>query len=1004
MGGFDRGSRSSDGHSEVRWQVANHPDGDSTLRFRAAVHWRPIARGCLNVCRERYSDCFRSRSRRASVLAVTGLLAVAAVQAEPFSLRVAFGYGDDPPDRWAGSIGTNGARIDELGGWLFASEDRIELDTFELVTRHPTRPEATQKGLVVRGSADPGARLDVSSQHGDFSFRLDELSAGNELVFLDGWVRVSGLLGAEKLTDDSRFDDYPSVAVAANGAAWLVWQSYSGGRDEVRIRKFDKSWRTFSRVPGVTGDVWRPQVALAAGGRPWVVWSQQSNGNFDLYARELDEATGRWGDLVRLSSHPSQDIEHHLVADSRGWLWVVWQGFRAGNADIFLRFHNGAQWSREIQLSDHPANDWEPRIAIDRQGSAVVVWDSYRNGNYDVFLRRFAGGELGPLVPVATTAKFEAHASVAVDLDGRVWVAWNEGAANWGKDSGPTTDPGWIARGRELWTTWINQPSSPGARLYESRKVNLAVFEGGRRMVPRSSLADALEGAGIPDHDFPQLHVDPATGRVALLFHRWNHVRWTESLGFRPTYWEHAVVFFEGERWSAVRTMPESWGRISARADAAFGPDGSLTVVWPTDGRLEQRPVREVRANILAGRLGPADGPVSLELVPSAPGDPTPSASVHPRESADVAAIRAYRTSIRGTENRIVRGDLHRHSEFSWDSSGGMVDGSVFDFYRYMLDAAAMDFGAVTDHNSGGDSEYWWWLGEKSSDLFHIGPAFTTLYGYERSVAYPNGHRNIFHTRRGVPVVSFHTKADFDRPRPTVAAGRDTVLENDTKLLYESLRRSGGISVPHTTASNMGTDWRDNDPEVEPVVEVFQGDRVSYEHPGAPRAPRSAADNPIGGYQEDGFLWNAYRKGYMLGMIASSDHWSTHISYAMVYTEAPTRAAIFDAIKQRRTYGATDNIILEYRLGEHFMGEAFAAESIPPLQVRVEGTGNVARVEVIRNERVVYATRPNRPDVSVVYTDNDPPPARAYYYVRVAQDDGEIAWGSPIWVERLKSP
>ena len=124
----------------------------------------------------------------------------------------------------------------------------------------------------------------------------------------------------------------------------------------------------------------------------------------------------------------------------------------------------------------------------------------------------------------------------------------------------------------------------------------------------------------------------------------------------------------------------------------------------------------------------------------------------------------------------------------------------------------------------------------------------------------------------------------------------------------------------------------------------------------------------------------------------------------MVYTEAPTRAAIFDAIKQRRTYGATDNIILDYRLGEHFMGEAFSTESIPPLQIHVQGTGTIARVEVIRNERAVYATRPKQQDVSVVYTDNDPPLGRAYYYVRVVQDNGEIAWGSPIWVERLQAP
>ena len=153
----------------------------------------------------------------------------------------------------------------------------------------------------MRGSEDPDAVLEVSTDRGDFAFRLAELSAGGELVFLDGLVPVSGLIGAEKLTDDSRFDDYPSVAIAASDDSWLVWQSYSGGRDEIRLRQFDGSWRTFSRVPGLTGDVWRPQVAVPADGRAWVVvWSQQTDGNLDSYARELDEATSRWGDLARV--------------------------------------------------------------------------------------------------------------------------------------------------------------------------------------------------------------------------------------------------------------------------------------------------------------------------------------------------------------------------------------------------------------------------------------------------------------------------------------------------------------------------------------------------------------------------------------------------------------------------------------------------------------------------------------------------------------------------------
>ena len=245
---------------------------------------------------------------------------------------------------------------------------------------------------------------------------------------------------------------------------------------------------------------------------------------------------------------------------------------------------------------------------------------------------------------------------------------------------------------------------------------------------------------------------------------------------------------------------------------------------------------------------------------------------------------------------------------------------------------------------------------------------------------------------------------DSTSPVRQVAAKSGTLLENDTKLLYESLRRTGGISIPHTTGSQMGTDWRDNNPEVEPLVEVFQRDRVSYENPGAPRAPRSADDRPIGGYREDGFLWNAYRKGYQLGTVAISDHWSMHISYAMVYAEAPTRSAIFDAIKRRRTYGATANIIFDYRLGEHFMGESLGAESVPVMQTRVEGTNEVGPIEVIRNEEVVYSTRPNERQTSLAFQDTNSPGGSVYYYVRVRQDDREIAWGSPIWVEVARSP
>ena len=83
----------------------------------------------------------------------------------------------------------------------------------------------------------------------------------------------------------------------------------------------------------------------------------------------------------------------------------------------------------------------------------------------------------------------------------------------------------------------------------------------------------------------------------------------------------------------------------------------------------------------------------------------------------------------------------------------------------------------------------------------------------------------MFHTHRGVPVVSFFTKPGFDRARPEIAAFQLQMVDNDTELLYESLHATDGISIPHTIGTFAGVDWRYADPLVEPVVELYQGAR-----------------------------------------------------------------------------------------------------------------------------------------------------------------------------------
>jgi hypothetical protein len=147
-------------------------------------------------------------------------------------------------------------------------------------------------------------------------------------------------------------------------------------------------------------------------------------------------------------------------------------------------------------------------------------------------------------------------------------------------------------------------------------------------------------------------------------------------------------------------------------------------------------------------------------------------------------------------------------------------------------------------------------------------------------------------------------------------------------------------------------------------------------------------------------VWKAWKKGYRLGVEASSDHVSTHVSYSMVVTDKPTRMGIMDAIRKRHTYAATDNIVLEFWMGDHFMGDEFRSADVPPARIKVRGTAKVAKVSIIRNGKYVYETKPDQQEVTPEYRDKSPEPGTSYYYARVEQEDGQIAWASPIWVVR----
>lgn len=153
-----------------------------------------------------------------------------------------------------------------------------------------------------------------------------------------------------------------------------------------------------------------------------------------------------------------------------------------------------------------------------------------------------------------------------------------------------------------------------------------------------------------------------------------------------------------------------------------------------------------------------------------------------------------------------------------------------------------------------------------------------------------------------------------------------------------------------TYTGGAGSNFAFSDPSLEPLMEIYQGCRLSYEASGAPRAGRSDR-------HAAGLARSALAKGLKVGFIASSGHRSTHISYAA----GPSREDIFTALGKRRAFAATDTVVLDSRAGEAITGDWVRSRTLPQLHVAVRGTGPRHSVQVIRDGVQVYTAGPAEP-------------------------------------------
>ena len=908
-------------------------------------------------------------------------------------VKLEFGLAHTTARDWTGVVTASSGEEPIVWGWHFSRPDRtLPGGRFELSVREyspqgapyrPPYPLANGRKILPNGvffslkAAGP-ERIRVQTNNGEIAFDLSELRDAGRMTFLDGDAAAVYTPAVRALTrGEATQHDFPA-ATFVNGDLYVAWTAYHNEGNALYLAKRSAGAWTTLRVTPEWGDYYGAAVVGDAEGRVHVLFSECRDERWRLLDRVYDPKVDRWTSGRYMAPAGDRQYFPQAVQDAKGRPWAVWQEFAQDNLEIMAAHFEDGRWSAPLRVSASPANDWAPAIAAAPDGSVWFAWDSFDQGNYDVFVRSFRGDRLEAPVQVTHAPTRDAYASIAVDSHNRVWVAWAEAGPKWGKD--------WGVLGK------------PGTQLRASSRVRLVRFADGRWTEPREPLEAAVPAWMADRHEYPRVVIGAndapyvffrkAIHRLPILEHGLKLEIGDDERVLQPWYdtirgmsSEH-VIGFDGARWLGDREVPLSDGGAFVQLTPAKGPDGTV-VVWPTDGRTYEDP------HFRTSQLRWADFALDAKLAesesmqafasPAAGPDPDIAA-----EMRDLERVRAVRWQD-AEPLRLFRGDMHRHTDISADSE---LDGDILYAYRYALDPGALDFLAVTDH-SGAERmhfyKYQWWRSRQLASMFYRPGRFVTFFGYERTVTFPGGHRNIISTRRDL------------QPTP-ISDEEFTGTESWAERLYPALRAGGDIAIPHTTAGGGGTDWRDGDPAVEPLVEIFQALRGSYEEPSGPA-------NAGGKNYEAGFVWNAWAMGRKLGVIANSDHNSTHQSYACVYAPRLDREAIHQALKKRLTFAATDNIVLQVEATAksgvtHKMGEEMAASGVPRFDIEIAGTAPLTRLEIIRNGKIVHTDASGRQAFHLSYVDNAAPAGESYYHVRVVEQNGQLAWSSPIWISR----
>lgn len=271
----------------------------------------------------------------------------------------------------------------------------------------------------------------------------------------------------------------------------------------------------------------------------------------------------------------------------------------------------------------------------------------------------------------------------------------------------------------------------------------------------------------------------------------------------------------------------------------------------------------------------------------------------------------------------------------------------------------------------------------------------------------------------------------FKEPKQLLRKKESKITSLDK--LYKSATPKEFIAIPSfTMGKGYEYDFKAYDPEFERVVEIYNswGSSENTAKEGNPLPITTKTKNGVSESAEGSIqkaLAAGCRFGFVAGGLDDRDIYSPFYEggqqqyppgLTAIIALEHNRASLAESIYNRSCYATTgERMIVGLYLSGIPMGKEISTVDKPGLTINrhltgyVAGSAPIVKIELIRNGKVIKTFEPDGeysyefthddmdPLEKVCFPSKDKKPPFVYYYIRVTQEDGHMAWSSPIWLD-----